>query len=74
MSFFPFMDIAFGVMLATHSNILAWEIPGIVEPGRLQSMVCKRVRHDLVTEQQQLKNLTPDLRSCQLFLSDLLEV
>ena len=23
---------------ATHSSILAWEIPGIEEPGRLQSM------------------------------------
>ena len=25
--------------MATHSNILAWEIPWTEEPGRLQSMV-----------------------------------
>ena len=24
--------------MATHSSILAWEIPGTEEPGRLQSM------------------------------------
>jgi len=36
------MDIAFGVMLATHSSILAWEIPGIEELGRLQSMVSQK--------------------------------
>ena len=24
--------------MATHSSILAWRIPGTVEPGRLQSM------------------------------------
>ena len=24
--------------MATHSNILVWEIPGTQEPGRLQSM------------------------------------
>ena len=32
--------------MATHSSILAWEIPGIEEPGRLQSMGLQRVRHD----------------------------
>ena len=32
--------------MATHSNILAWRIPWIVEPGRLQSMGRQRVRHD----------------------------
>ena len=32
--------------MATHSNILAWEIPWVVEPGRLQSMGVQRVRHD----------------------------
>ena len=31
---------------ATHSNILAWEIPWTEEPGGLQSMRSKRVRHD----------------------------
>ena len=31
---------------ATHSSILAWEIPQIEEPGRLQSMGSLRVGHD----------------------------
>ena len=30
----------------THSSILAWRIPWIEEPGRLQSMRSHRVRHD----------------------------
>ena len=37
--------------MATHSNILAREIPGTEEPGGLQSMGFQRVRHDLVTKQ-----------------------
>ena len=32
--------------MATHSHILAWEIPQIKEHGRLQSMGPQRVRHD----------------------------
>ena len=32
--------------MATHSSILAWRIPWIEEPGRLQSMGSQRVRHD----------------------------
>ena len=32
--------------MATHFNILAWEIPGMGEPGRLQSMGSLRVRHN----------------------------
>ena len=31
---------------ATHSSILAWRIPWAEEPGGLQSMGSKRVRHD----------------------------
>ena len=36
--------------MATHSCILAWEIPWTEEPGRLQSIGWQRVRHDLATE------------------------
>ena len=36
--------------MATHSSILAWEIPWTEDPGRLQSMGSQRVRHDLATE------------------------
>ena len=32
--------------MATHSRILAWEIPGTEEPGGLQSMGLQRVGHD----------------------------
>ena len=32
--------------MATQSSILAWKIPSMVEPGRLQSMGLQRVRHD----------------------------
>ena len=32
--------------MATHSSILAWEIPCTEEPGRLQSMGSQGVRHD----------------------------
>ena len=32
--------------MATHSSILAWRIPWIEEPGRLQSTGSQRVRHD----------------------------
>ena len=35
--------------LATHSNTLAWTIPWMEEPGRLQPMGSLRVRHDWVT-------------------------
>ena len=32
--------------MAPHSSILAWKIPWTKEPGRLQSMGLRRVRHD----------------------------
>ena len=32
--------------METHSSTLAWEIPWMEEPGRLQSMGSKRVGHD----------------------------
>ena len=47
--------------MATHSSILAWEIPWISwriswismeEPGRLHSIGSQRVRHNLATKQQ----------------------
>ena len=36
--------------MAAHSIILAWRIPWTEEPGGLQSIESKRVRHDLVTK------------------------
>ena len=32
--------------MATHSSVIAWRIPGTVEPGGLPSMGSHRVRHD----------------------------
>ena len=32
--------------MAAHSSILAWKIPWMEEPGRLQSMGSQRVGHD----------------------------
>ena len=39
--------------MATHSNILAWEIPWTEEPGGLQLLGLQRVEHELTTKQQQ---------------------
>ena len=39
--------------IATHSSILAWEIPWTEKPGGLESMESQRVGHDWVTKQQQ---------------------
>ena len=36
--------------VATHPSILAWRIPQTKEPGGLQSMGSKRVRHDWATK------------------------
>ena len=32
--------------MATHFSILAWKIPWLEEPGKLQSMGLQRVGHD----------------------------
>ena len=44
-------DTAIGINItlchmATHSSVLAWRIPWMEKPGRLQSMGSHRVRHD----------------------------
>ena len=36
--------------MATHSNIIAWEIPWTEEPGGLPSMGSQRVGHNLATK------------------------
>ena len=43
--------------MATHSSILAWEIPWTEEPGRLQSMELQRVGHDFATAKSAAKSL-----------------
>ena len=39
--------------MATHSSILAWEIPWTEEPGGLQSLGSPRVGYDLTAKLQQ---------------------
>ena len=40
--------------MATHSSILAWEIPWTEEPCELQSMASQKSQgHNLVTQKQQ---------------------
>ena len=43
---FPFHFHALEKEMATHSSVLAWRIPSMEEPGRLQSMGLHRVRHN----------------------------
>ena len=46
LSDFTFPFHALEKEMATHSNILAWRIPGMRHPGGLPSMGSHRVRHD----------------------------
>ena len=39
--------------MATHSHVLSWEIPWTEESGGLESMGLQRIRHNLVSKQQQ---------------------
>ena len=43
---FTFQFHALEKEMATHSSVLAWRIPGMVEPGGLPSMGSHRVRQD----------------------------
>ena len=40
------LKLALEKEMATHSSVLAWRIPWVEEPGRLQSMGSQRVGHD----------------------------
>ena len=53
--------------MATHSSILAWEIPRTEEPGGLQSTGSQRVRHDLVTKLPTTKEKASVLNICWEF-------
>ena len=44
--------------MATHSSILAWEVPWTEEPGGLQSMGPQRVGHDWMTGHTQSAQTT----------------
>ena len=50
------IKIRFSFYFSVYSQFLSWEIPWIQEPGGLQSLGSQRVRHNLVTKQQQQKS------------------
>ena len=52
--------------MAAHSSILAWDIPWTEGPGGLQALGSQRVRHNLVTKQQQTKWFQEGLCSLDL--------
>ena len=43
------LDMLLEKAMAPHSSTFAWKIPWTEEPGRLQSMGSRRVRHDWMT-------------------------
>ena len=43
--------------MATHSSLLAWEIPWTEAAGRLQSMGSQRVGYNLAPQAQQHKHI-----------------
>ena len=47
--------------MATHSSILAWKIPWMEEPLRLQSMGLQRVRHNWATNTHTFKTKVTSL-------------
>ena len=48
--------------MATHSSILAWRIPWMEEPGRLQFMGLQRVGHDWATSLSLNKSLPKNIK------------
>ena len=46
---FPSVELPLEKAMAPHSSTLAWRIPWMAEPGRLQSMGSLRVGHDWTT-------------------------
>ena len=48
--------------MATHTSILAWEIPWTEEPGGQQSMGSQRVGHNLATKQKPLPKQQSDFK------------
>ena len=48
----PGSERLLGKEIATHSSVLAWEIPWTEETGGLLSMRSQRVKHDSVTKEQ----------------------
>ena len=56
--------------MATHSSILAWQIPWTEKPGGLQSMGLQKVGHNLVSKQQTITFGNYGIISWELLLVD----
>ena len=52
--------------MATHSSILAWEIPWTEEPGRLQSIWWQRVGYDQVRTHMQFLDVNWEIGKFQM--------
>ena len=57
--------------MATHSSVLAWEIPWTEEPGGLESMGLQGLGHDSATKQQHT-NITVFLQFLQCLFFQIL--
>ena len=57
--------------IATHSSIAAWRIPRTEEPGRLQSTVSQRVRHNWSELAQHIQHLNRRFKTVQVSLEDI---
>ena len=60
--------------MATHSSILAWEIPWTEDPSGLQSRGHKRVRQNLVTKQPPTEPGTKDTKKKRTAIDDFRDV
>ena len=49
--------------MAPHSSILAWRIPGMGEPGGLQSMGSHRIRQHIKKQRHYFANIGPSSQS-----------
>ena len=52
--------------MATHSSILAWEIPWMEEPDGLKSMRSQKVRHNLATKTTKQQTSLSTAMSCEV--------
>ena len=56
--------------MAPHSSTLAWKIPWMEEPGRLQSMGLQRVGHDWAASLVQTDSMDKNLSKLQEMTKD----
>ena len=57
--------------MATHSSILAWEIPWTEKPGGVQTVGLQRVQHDLAIKQTTTKEMLQNLGNSYYYVKKL---